>query len=73
MTEQADANPFACRFVLDRERDGFTIYAEMEPMLAFASLFMEQDKFHRFELGVRRAADEMRDQGSEKRRPWWKR
>lgn len=60
------------RFILDREEDGFTIYVEMEPMLEFAHEFMERDMFHRFELGVRRAAGELRDRNTPPRKRWWK-
>lgn len=64
---------FTTRFIADREDDGFVLYVELEPILAFAREMMDdEDRFLRFELGVRRAADEMRDHGAAPRRRWWK-
>jgi hypothetical protein len=66
------ASPFPARFILDREEDDWTLYVEIEPMFEFAKSHMDPDAFLRFELGVRRAADEMRDRGATPRKRWWK-
>lgn len=71
--EPRQSAPINARFLIDCETDGGVIYVEMEPMFEFAKTFMGDGVFERFELGVRRAADEMRGCGGAPRRfPWWK-